>query len=239
MIIILIKNENGFNNAINKINDYLSCCNPLRTISSIINDIRIIVHAINNNGQINFHELDVLSNLSIRNILDYILKIDQSMYSEIIVDGMQKTYEDNLVSRITKRDQIIEEIYKKFKTIPKNIIDNELPKFTDKINPLIEKAKADNFNKAYELLQTNIKIYFPTNYESKFTFGIDINYNTWIKPLKDTFDELISNSSLIFKEVYDNFIKNKDNIFEKINKNFEEEKKTEDECVEGIKKTYD
>ncbi len=236
---ILNENENGFNNAINKINDYLSCCNPQRTFGSFINDTRCIVMAINNNGQINFHELDVLSNLSIRNILDYILKIDQNMYSEIIVDGTQKLYEDNLVSRITKRDEIIQDIYKKFKAIPKNIIEKELPKFTDKVNPLIEKATLENKDKAIQLIQENIKKYIPQHINEIYSFGKDTDYNTWIKPLQNTFKQLTTNSSHIYKEIYDIFIKNKDNIFTIIKEKFEQEKEIEDECIEGIKKKYE
>jgi hypothetical protein len=236
---ILNENENGFNNAINKINDYLSCCTAQRTFGSFINDTRCIVMAINNNGQINFHELDVLSNLSIRNILDYILKIDQSMYIEIVVDGTQKLYEDNLVSRITRRDEIIQEIYKKFKAIPKNIIEKELPKFTDKVNPLIEKAILENKMKAVDLIQENIKKYIPGNINQIYCFGTDPDYNTWIKPLQNKFKQLTTNSSHIYKEIYDIFTKNKDNIFTIIKKKFEEEKEIEDECIEGIQKKYE
>jgi guanylate kinase len=236
---ILNENENGFNNAINKINDYLSCCTAQRTFGSFINDTRCIVMAINNNGHINFHELDVLSNLSIRNILDYILKIDQSMYSEIVVDGTQKLYEDNLVSRITKRDEIIQEIYKKFKAIPKNIIEKELPKFTDKVNPLIEKAIMENKLKAIELIQENIKKYIPQHINKIYCFGTDPDYNTWIKPLQLTFKQLTVDSSHIYKEIYDIFTKNKDNIFTIIKKKFEEEKEIEDECVAGLQIEYE
>jgi len=142
---ILKENDNGFNNAITKINNYIECCNPQRTFGNFINDIRRIVYSINNEERIDFKKLDIVLNLANYELLDYITKIDNELYTNIVVDGTQKLYENNLISRIAKRDEIVKDIYKKFSAIPKNIIDAQLPKFTDKINPLIEKAITDNF----------------------------------------------------------------------------------------------
>ncbi len=229
---ILNENENGFNNAINKINDYLSCCKPQRTFGSFINDIRLIITYINKEQRIDFKELDVVANLAIRNVLGYILQIDQSIYNDIIVDGAQKTYEDNLVSRIIKRDEIIEDIHKKFKSIPKNIIDSELPKFTDKINPLIEKATTDNLEMAQNLLKDIIINKFgqlnPKNiYKLSYVFGdkdefdeINTNYTKFIAQLQNIFTQITEESNVLFHEVYNDYLKQKDIAVETITSEF-------------------
>jgi hypothetical protein len=222
---ILNESDNGFDNAMTKINDYISCCNAQRTFGSFINDIRRIVQSINDQKKIDFKELDVVSNLAIKNILEYILQIDNSLYSEILLDGTQKLYTDNLVMRITRRDKIIEDIYKKFKKIPKNIIDAQLPKFTDKVNPLIEKATKQNLEMANNKMKDIIKNNFTVNpYKMTFTFGETESYKNWIKELEDIFEKITKSSSLLFVDVLQQYEENKNKILNLIKVKYDGEK---------------
>jgi hypothetical protein len=252
---ILSEKENGFNNAITKINDYLSCCSAQRTISSFYSDVLLFVQCINNDKRIDFKELDVVSNLAIRNIMYYINNIDNEMYKDIIVDGTQKTYEDNLVSRIAKRDEIIQDIYKKWNSIPKNIIDNEIPQFTNKINPLIETATKENLEKAQVKLKDIIDCNFDGLnqnglYKIQYIFGnkdnfddILINYMNFIDDLEKIFEKITKVAKLLFKDVYELYINKKDNIFKTLTENFgnigDLIKVSVDKCKEDMNKFID
>jgi len=210
---ILNESDNGFDNAITKINDYLSCCNPHRTYGSFLNDIRLITTYINKEKKIDFKKLDVVLNLANSEILDYIIKIDNSLYSEILVDGTQRLYTDNLVSRIKNRDKIIKDIYKKFNSVPKNIVDSQLPKFTDKVNPLIQKATEQNLEMANNKMKNIIKGYFPVNpYKMTFTFGETVSYKKWIKELEDIFEKITKSSSGFFVDVLQQYEENNNKI---------------------------
>ena len=228
---ILSETENGFNNAIVKINDYLGCCIAQRSYGSFIGDIRRIVQSINKEERIDFSKLDVVLNLANYEILDHISNIDQSLYSEIIVDGTQELYEKNLVSRQLKRDGIIKDIYKKFIKLPKSIIDAQLPKFTDKVNPLIEKAKKDNLEMANKKLNNIILSKFgklpKKMYKISYTFGkedkfneLNYSYIKWIADLQNIFGNIIQEAKLLFKNVYDDYVFKQDNILKTIETEF-------------------
>lgn len=141
---ILKIDENGFNNAISKINDYIEFTIPQRTFGNFINDIRKIVVYINNEEKIDYNELDVVKLLAEREIMKYIMKIDSSVYSEIVVDGTQHLYETNLLERISQYETILKDIAKKFNMIPVNIINAQLVDFKTKLDNLIENAKSKN-----------------------------------------------------------------------------------------------
>jgi hypothetical protein len=231
---ILNETENGFDNAITKINEYLSCCTTQRTVGSFCNDIRRIVMDINSQKKIDFTKLDVVLNLANYEILDYINNVDNAMYSEIIVDGTQNTYEKNLIMRITKRDDIIKDIYKKFKKIPKNIIDTQIPKFTDKVNPLIEKATKDNLEMAQTKLSEIINSTFgelnpKKTYKTSYVFGfgdldnfddININYDKFMTGLETIFTQITKESHILFKDVFEDYIKHINNVFDTIKTEF-------------------
>lgn len=230
---ILTENDNGFNNAMSKINDYLGCCNPQRTYGSFLNDIRRVVQSINDQKKIDFKKLDVVLNLANYEILDYITKIDQSLYSDILVDGTQKLYTDNLLMRIKSRDKIIEDIYKKFKKIPKNIVDAQLPKFTDKVNPLIEKATEQNLEQANNKMKEIIKVTPIQKEKKKVESDVEDEENEKLKKKKkkveyDSEEEQTPESKTInplkmtftFGETdnYKIWIKELEDIFKKITK---------------------
>jgi hypothetical protein len=227
---ILSETENGFNNAIVKISDYIGCCSTQRSYGSFIGDIRRIVQSINKEERIDFSKLDVVLNLANYEILDYISNIDNSLYSDIIVDGTQELYENNLLSRIKTYDENIKDIYKKFIKLPKNIIDAQLNKFTDKVNPLIEKATKDNLEMANTKLSEIINSKFGNIdrvYKISYTFGdkdkfnkINDNYIKFINDLKNIFANISLEAKVLFKDVFDSYVKQRDGVFKTIETEF-------------------
>ena len=228
---ILDEEENGFNKSITKINEYLECIEPKRTVSTFFTDVNHIIQSINDESKIDFKKLDIVLNLANYEILEYISNIDKidpnrSLYYDIIVDGTQKLYIENLVSRVSKRDSIISTIYTKFNTVPKSIISNMIPKFTDRINPIIEKATNTNYIMAIKKLDIILKEY--GMYENTYIFGdyIDMNYEDSIKELINIFDTIDIKVQLLLHIVYKEWIERKNSILMKIKTEFNKTKES-------------
>ena len=220
---ILDEKENGFNNAITKINEYLECIEPKRTVSNFFSDVNHIIQSINEESKIDFRKLDIVLNLANYEILEYISNIDKTepnrlLYSDIIVDGTQKLYIDNLVSRINTRDSIISIIYTKFNTIPKSIIGNMIPKFTDIINPIIEKASDANYMMAKIKLKSILDSY--NLYEKKYIYKKKLLYEDTIADLMIIFAKIEQNVKLLFEKVYEEWIEQKNAILNQIKNHF-------------------
>lgn len=223
-ITILENEENNFNNFVVKITEYIDCSEYTQTFDQFINNIIKIVNDINNEERIDFKKLDVVLNVANTEILKYILEIDKSIFDDIIIDGTQKLYEDNLVKRINQRDEIIKNIYIKFKTVPTNIIENNLCKFTEKINPLIENSKKMNEIMAIDLVFQNIKKRLKnTLLCSTFIIGSNSNYEEWICEIISIFKLIESDCEDVFNEVYNILKKNIFNIIEIINFEYKKE----------------
>jgi hypothetical protein len=84
---ILKENDNGFNNAIQKIIDYIECCNYNWTFTKFICNIKIIVEYINQDKRIDFTKLDIVQTIAKYEIVEYIRNIDDDIYKDIEVDG--------------------------------------------------------------------------------------------------------------------------------------------------------
>lgn len=235
---VLKENDNGFNNAIQKITDYIECCNYNNTLQKFIKNIKIIVEYINQDTRIDFTKLDIVQSIAKYEILEYIRKIDDDIYKDIDVDGTEELYQNNLVSRIKQKDNIIEDIYKKFSSIPKNIIDEELQKFTDKINPVIEKANKTNLIDTLDIFEYVIKDKF--NYKDNkifkmtYTFKNSSYYDEWINNLKDTIASIQKDTSNLYNKV----ISTTDNIMKEFLDNIYSKYILEKERIDNINEKY-
>ena len=238
--------ENNFETAITSIDDYIECIEPTRTFGQFMNDVNKITKSINNQEKIDCNKLDVFTNLTKLDIHDYINNLDKTIYDEIIVDGTQKLYEDNLLSRIFKKDKIIKDIYIKFNSVPKHILDDEVKKyFTDKIIPIIEKAEKQNKSISFEKLNKIIFKHFDikqtkkqsgknnnTTYELTYDFDEEDNNNSFqdikpdnfTKPLVCIFNKIIKESENLLKSTYDIFIETKNKILKNITEDFMNQK---------------
>lgn len=219
---ILFEEENGFNDAVKKICDYIGCCQTEKTIQDFINDTHIMCNSLNKNERIDFNKLDIVMNLANYEILDYINRLDPSIYNEIIVNGSQVVYQNNLLSRISKKEEIIKNIYNRFTTIPKNIIDDQIKKFTDKIDPIIEKAIETNMEMAINRYKEYINEIYEDPIEFQFVYGVT-DYDTWFNKIVNLFELVENKIKDLYNVVYDEFINQKNIVLDKINEFYNSE----------------
>lgn len=230
---LLKSKENGFENAIVNLIENIDCLQSFRSFGQFTSDVNKIIKLINNQEKIDYTKLDVTTNLAKVDIHDYINNIDKSIYNEIIVDGTQKLYDDNVETIIIKKDKIIKYIYTKFQSVPKQIVEAETQKyFIDKIIPVIEKAqkltKEMSFDrlqkiilKHFDIKQTTTKKQEITDYKLTYNFGesdriADVNFDKFIKPLKQIFEQIEKESKILLKSTFDKYIISKNIILQKI-----------------------
>jgi hypothetical protein len=220
---LLAIDENGFNTAIIKINEYLEASIVNKTINSFISDLLKNIKCINGNKKIDFKKLDVVQNLAKNEIMEYIDKLDTTIYTPIIVDGNTESYK-NIISRRLDLSKIIKELETEFKAIPKTIRDERIKALKDKINKIIDIAEAENEKKANELLNMNIKnVLFQ---QVPFTLGITfddldkLNFDTWIKPFTDKLDIISENSNKIHSIAVESFNKWKTQVIKNIKQSY-------------------
>lgn len=246
---LLESNENGFNDAISKINDYVECCESKKTMNVFLTDISKIIKNINEEKAIDFKKLDIVKSLGDIQIRDWIDALGTGMYNDITVDGTSETYK-KVIERIETRDRIIKDIDKIFKSIPKTIRDERIEIVKKKINEKIENANLENTKKANKLMEDIISknLLIPNKFSlAKRLENVEnINFNEWIEPfivkltiIKDSARHIHNVALLPFckwkiqiikdiKERFDNelaeikeFIKEKDNALEKYYKDIE------------------
>jgi hypothetical protein len=227
---ILDCEENGFDNAIFKILDYIDCCEYKNTYNGFIKKIQLIINNINNEEKIDYTKLDVVSTLQNYEILEYLTKFSNDLYTEIDVDYTQKSYEDKIIKRENERQQVITSTYSKFNTIPKNIIDLQLNKILSKIDKEIDKAKDKCINMSKDKLKEVLNKYLLKNneYELKYNFSIinfddfnelsEIDYcNKYIlNDLNEKLNKINNEVETIYKNTYYDYISIKNNFMNNI-----------------------
>ena len=232
---ILNESDNGFDTAITKIMEYIECTESKTNFGSFLSNIKNIIDILNSNKKVDFKKLDVVLNLANYEILDYIHKINNSVYDEIEVDGTEETYQKNLVSRMNKKEEILADIYKTFSTIPKNIIDVQIDKnFSNKIDPVINNAKEKNLKLAYEKYNEYLNELVPKILFS-FVFGVD-EYNELKENIKNRFNIVDEKISHLYSVVYNEFIDRTKVICESIKNAYKEQMKIIDKSIENMDK---
>lgn len=194
---ILECDENGFSDAINKILQYIDCCDYKNTYNSFMNKIKTVVDSINNEEKIDYTKLDIVLTLQNYEILEYLTKLDNTLYTEIIVDGTQKLYEENIVSRKKARECVILNTYNKFSTIPKNIIDIQLNKILVNIDKELNKAIHKNTVLAKNILENALNKYLFCCVDSLLE-----HYNVECDFSKVVYDDLINLSNAEYIDRY-------------------------------------
>lgn len=240
---LLESKENGFENAIENLIENIDCLQSIRSFGQFTSDVNKIIKLINNQEKIDYTKLDVTTNLAKVDIHDYINNIDKSIYNEIIIDGTQKLYDDNVETIIIKKDKIIKDIYTKFCSVPKQIVEAETQKyFIDKIMPVIEKAQKSTKEMSFDRLQKIILKHFDikqtktktkkqenTDYKLTYNFGesdrmADVNSDKFIKPLEQIFEKIEKESKILFKSTFDTYIISKNIILQLIMIEFNNQK---------------
>ena len=148
---VLESTENGFDDAISKINDYLECCESRKTISIFLEDLPKILKNINEEKAIDFKKLDIVKSLGEHQIRDWIDALGTDIYADIKVDGTSETYK-NVIKRQEEMEKIVKDLDKTFKSIPKTIRDERISILKKKITEKIDKAIQGNKTIAEKLM---------------------------------------------------------------------------------------
>jgi hypothetical protein len=216
--------ENGFEEAITKIDEYLEGCKSNKTIQNFFSDIFKNVKCINNNKKIDFKKLDVVQNLAKNEISEYISKLDKKIYAPLIVDGTIETY-NNVIARQDELYKIIKTLEKEFKSIPKTIRDEKIHQLKTDIDNIIEIGETENKTKAEELINSIITkiLHTPSQFTLSESFT-DLNKNV---------TDYNSNTFVLMKKSFDNWIKP---FVDKINLIIEQSNHIHESAVSPFKK---
>lgn len=227
--------ENGYFAACKKITVYLDCCKPTKTLDSFLNDLAKIVKSVNDNKEIDFKKLDIVKALGENQMHEWIESLGVEIYTDINVDGTIETYVKNVEGRIAMRDDILVKLNRNFKSIPKAIRDTRSKSLSEKINEKIEKAIAENKEKAISIMEGILQ-----SDMQNYTLDIvlqdvskEFNLYVAIKPLLDRIEKVVKLSSSVHNIALMEFIKWKDELITNVRKHIQGEL---DSYLEDLKK---
>ena len=198
-------NENGFNTAIIKIEQYIACCSSNKTFKIFISDITKSIKNINENKKIDFKKLDVVKNLAKIEIGEWIEKLDKSIYAPLINDGTQIAYV-KILDRKELLKITIKNLDKEFKSIPKTIRDDKIAQLKQDVEKVIELAENENRITADKLMLNLINNFL--NIINTFNIeliNLDINFDEWIKPFIVKLHIIHENSKHLYSVTLQNF----------------------------------
>ena len=116
---LLSDEENGFKSAIEAI--LATVTYPSKNKNQNIANLPRIIEQINNNQKIDISKLDVVQLTTYKEIRDWIDQQPKENYAPIIVDGTQKSFEENVVPRQNKKKAILTAFSKRFKSVPDSV----------------------------------------------------------------------------------------------------------------------
>jgi hypothetical protein len=173
---------------------------------------------------------------------EWIQSLGVEIYTDINVDGTTETYVKNVDGRIAMCDDILVKLNRNFKSIPKAIRDTRAKSLSEKINEKIEKAIAENKEKAISIMEGILQ-----SDMQNYTLDIvlqdvskEFNLDVAIKPLLDRIEKVVKLSSRVHNIALSEFIKWKDELITNVRKHIqgelnsylEELKKCELKCQE-------
>lgn len=185
---LLESTENGFDNAISKINEYLECCESRKTISIFLEDLPKILKNINEEKAIDFKKLDIVKSIGENEVLKWVLSLGNDIYTDITVDGTSETYK-NVIKRQEEMDKIVKDLDRTFKSIPKTIRDERISILKKKITEKIDKAIQGNKTMAEKLMSDLLEKHLlkpnTSNLAIRFENLDEIIFDKWIQPFVD------------------------------------------------------
>jgi hypothetical protein len=246
---VLDSTENGFDDAISKINDYLECCESRKTISIFLEDLPKILKNINEEKAIDFKKLDIVKSIGENEILKWVLSLGNDIYTDIPVDGTSETYK-NVIKRQEEMEKIVKDLDKTFKSIPKTIRDEHSSILRKKIIEKIDKAIQGNKTMAEKLMSDLLEKHLlkPTKFNLNIHFKNieEIVFDNWIKPFIDRLELIREQGKHIHNVALLPFCKWKLQVVKDIKQKFDEEYKEVSEIIDlyknklcGLVETFD
>ena len=151
---LLENDDNGFDDFINEINNYLAGIPPRIKFSQWYNNMKHYIKQINENKKIDFNKLDTYQQLTKIELLQYENELRKTQPTLFIPLQVNHTETDNkkIQARIKIRDQIIKDFKTKFGIVNDNLKNEIYDKLIKEINSHIDKAVKHNYDTAYKLL---------------------------------------------------------------------------------------
>lgn len=178
---LLSDEENGFKSAIEAI--LATVTYPSKNKNQNIANLPRIIEQINNNQKIDISKLDVVQLTTYKEIRDWIDQQPKENYAPIIVDGTQKSFEENVVPRQNKKKAILTAFSKRFKSVPDSVKESHHAKLAADLMEPISLATAHCLIKAEERIFAvkNVALEnrkFPdiNNTSSSFTMTADAGF---------------------------------------------------------------
>jgi len=151
---LLENEENGFDDFINEINNYLANIPPRIKFSQWYNNMKHYIKQINENKKIDFNKLDTYQQLTKIELLQYENELRKTQPDLFIPLAVNHTETDNkkIQARIKLKDQIIKDFTTKFGIVNDNLKNEIYDKLIKEITSHIDKAIKHNYDTAYKLL---------------------------------------------------------------------------------------
>jgi hypothetical protein len=221
--------KNTTNNYFNCVSNIIDMTLSLKPKNININFLQLLVDNINNNKNINYHALDIYTQISKNQILEFMVAIPKDAFDNIKVDGTQENYEKVFIPKKNYCKCIIYEFDTKFKLIPDNIKKEYRDELVFKYKNIIDKAYNDIIIKAtqtvdYRIARTRKFEIKDDNTEGKSIIlsGKTVSNECIVKNIEEYYNiykELIKDQ---FHLVVDEKTKAYDNSIEKIKIQLEE-----------------
>ena len=245
---LLENNENGFNDFINQLNDYLSLIEPKITFKEWYSNLEKFMKEINENKKIDFHKLDLYQQVTKIELLEYVNNLKKEK-SELFIDLVVSHTETDYIEIICKRKKIYDDILKdfniKFNKVNENIKKDIYNDLEQEFNSKIDKALKSNYDYGMlilngiknNFLSTSLIIYkfneTQINYEYNKIYRLltekDMN-NFVIKKVSDTqknelikYNEFIKNVIILQTEQTNKLQENINKITSEFNNNLKKE----------------
>jgi hypothetical protein len=142
----------------NKENNYEECIRKTLSLLDLVsfkkltlNTLNTLIYNINNNHNINYMVLDIYTQISKTQILEFIINIPKFAYHIISVDGSQDDYEQVYMPRFLQYQNIMNDFDTKFKLLPDNIKNNYRIDIDNKLKEPLECAMKEIIMKATKL----------------------------------------------------------------------------------------
>lgn len=142
----------------NKENNYEECIKTTLSLMEIVpfkkltmSTLNTLIYNINNNHNINYMVLDIYTQISKTQILEFIINIPKFAYNTISVDGTQDDYMQVYMPRFLQYQNIMNNFDTKFKLLPDNIKNNYRVDIDSKLKEPLECALQEIKIKATEL----------------------------------------------------------------------------------------
>jgi len=160
---LLESDENGFNNFISELNEYLDKVPSKFNFQKWYTNLSKFIKEINLNNKIDFNKLDIYIQIAEKELLEYdklLRKTKPELFTAMKVTHSQNDFINIISKRIQAKDYIEKEFKTKFKLVNDNIKKPAFDELMCDINEHIIEARKSNSNQGMKIMTDFIKANF-------------------------------------------------------------------------------